>query len=129
MRRNLSREVTKQNTAPTPDLPSTESPTDIDPVEKQQGSLARTALIVTFVLGVLGHAATIGAAFIGQEGKAEPTVVSCPAELDKALEVRRDNPTVDITYTGELEAQCQLNSAVRQVPIPIPDPVSAPAPS
>lgn len=84
-------------------------------------------VIAAVITGMLGSAGTITASFIANDLKAEAeTVVSCPAELDKALEVRRENPTVDITYTGELEEQCQLNSAVQQVSPPAPAPLPAP---
>lgn len=87
------------------------------------------SIIATVIVGVLSCTGTIAGSFIAADNSAQiETVVSCPAELDKALEVRRENPTVDITYTGELETQCQLNSAIRQIPAPAPAPAPLPAP-
>lgn len=95
------------------------------PTEKVGGWNA--GMTTALVLGLLSCGATLGAAVIGADDKAKTeTVVSCPTELDKALEVRRENPTVDITYTGEIETQCELNSAIRQIPAPAPVPLPAP---
>lgn len=100
------------------------APTEVTkPDPKPDSRLAKATLIGTVVVGLVGHGVTLSAAYIGQEGKKDSaTVVSCPEELDKALELRKKNPTVDITYTGDLETQCHLNSAVRQVPVPLPQP-------
>jgi hypothetical protein len=78
--------------------------------------MARATLAVTLIVGLAGHAATVTAAAIGQEDKNKSTtVVSCPAEIGKAIELRKANPTVEVQYSGELESQCHLNEILKQV--------------
>lgn len=88
---------------------------NIDPPEPK-GGLARATLIVTLVLGLLGHGATITAAVIGQSGKDTPAAISCPTEIGKAIELHKANPTLKIQYSGELEAQCHVNDIISQLP-------------
>lgn len=89
--------------------------------------MAKTQLWMTLIATLIGHAVSLYGTVHGQADKDNATpVVSCAAELDKALEVRRENPTVDITYSGELEATCNLNNAIRQVPVPVPVPTPRP---
>ncbi|MDR6794722.1 hypothetical protein J2X12_004130 [Pseudarthrobacter oxydans] len=78
--------------------------------------MAKATLIVTLVIGLLGHGATITAAFIGQDKKDEAAVISCPTEIGKAIELHKANPTLKIQYSGELEAQCHVNDIISQLP-------------
>lgn len=93
-----------------PHLPaSKESPT----------STSTKAIIVSLVIALMGCVSTLGGAVITNEGKTEtPQVVSCSAEISKALELRKEHPEVAVNYDNEIESQCHLNDAIRQIPSP-----------
>lgn len=70
------------------------------------------ALIVTSAVSLLGHGATLGVAAIAQSGKQSESIV-CHVEVEKAIELQKANPTVEIPYSGAVEEKCNISEKTK----------------